>query len=171
MKKRFINTGYWIIAVWTLWPMAPVVIAGIIAASCGCKVDEGSAHPCIVFGKDIGQLLYVMGVMGWLAIGTFPTGIIALAIFSVIVWRRNRGAAQDAFATDEEDVYLLRQDLVWWLGLASLVCSFLTAIPALIIAARGRPLETRAKIGAIIAFCILLATVVFPLACRFLGMD
>ena len=29
-----------------------------IANSHGCKVDEGSVHPCIINGKDYGQLLY-----------------------------------------------------------------------------------------------------------------
>ena len=92
MKKRFINIGYWIIGLWMVWPMVPVMIAGIIATSCGCKVDEGSVHPCIVFGKDIGELLYTMGVMGLIGIGTFPSGILALIIFSVIVWLGNRTA-------------------------------------------------------------------------------
>jgi len=71
------------------------MIAGIVATSCGCKVDEGSVHPCIVFGKDIRELLYRMSMMGWFGIGTFPTGMIALVIFSAIVWRRNRNTASD----------------------------------------------------------------------------
>jgi hypothetical protein len=168
MKRRFINIGYGIIVLWMIWPLVPVMFAGIVATSCGCKVDEGSVHPCIVLGKDIGELLYGMSMMGWFAIGTFPSGMIALAIFSVIVWRRNRSAAKDPDATDEEDVYLMKQDFVLWLGLASLLFSFLTSVPALIIAARSRPLATRARIGVTIAIFTLLANVIFPFALRLL---
>jgi hypothetical protein len=95
MKQRTKNIGYGIIVLWMFLPMIPVLVAGGIAAACGCKVDEGSVHPCIVFGKDLGHLLYVMAMMGWFALGTFPTGILALIVFSLIVWWRNRVADQD----------------------------------------------------------------------------
>ena len=168
MKKRFIHIGYGIIVLWMVWPLVPVMIASIVATSCGCQLDEGSIHPCIVFGRDIGKLLYGLSMMGWFGIATFPSGMIALVIFSVIVWRRKRKAAQDPDATDEEDVYLMRQDFVLWLGLASLLFSFLTSIPALIIAARARPLANQAKFGAAMAIFTLLANVIFPFALRLL---
>jgi len=168
MKKRFINIGYGILVLWMVWPLVPVMIASIVAMSCGCKVDEGSVHPCIVLGQDIGELLYGMSMMGWFGIGTFPTGMIALVIFSVIVRRRNRQAAQNPGATEEEDVDLMKQDFVLWLGLASLLFSFLTSIPALILAARARPLAIRARMGAAIAILTLLGNVVFPFALKLL---
>ena len=37
-----------------------------IANMYGCKVDEGSAHPCIINGHDYGEFLYSLGVMDWL---------------------------------------------------------------------------------------------------------
>jgi hypothetical protein len=37
-------------------------------------VDEGSVHPCVINGKDYGQLLYTLGVMGWLMLVTLPAG-------------------------------------------------------------------------------------------------
>lgn len=171
MKKRFVKIGYGIIVLWMVAPMVPVILASIVATSCGCQLDEGRIHPCIVLGKDIGELLYGMSMMGWFAIATFITGMIALVVFSVIVWRRNRLAAQDPDATDEDDIYLMRQDFVLLLGLASLLFSFLTSVPALIIAARARPLETRAKIGAAIATFTLLANVIFPFALRLLRTE
>ena len=76
-------------------PFIPVIIAGVIAAACGCKLDEGSVHPCTVFGTDIGGALYTMGVMGWFGLLTFPTGILALIVFSVFVWWRNRADNQE----------------------------------------------------------------------------
>ncbi|HEU4679729.1 MAG TPA: hypothetical protein VFS35_09435, partial [Terrimicrobiaceae bacterium] len=37
--------------------------------------------PCIVFGTDIGRMLYTLGVMGWLSIVTVPTGVIAFLAY------------------------------------------------------------------------------------------
>lgn len=47
-------------------PLASVVLAGLIAQWGGCALHEGFAQPCMVFGADIGGLLYTMAVMGWL---------------------------------------------------------------------------------------------------------
>ena len=43
----------------------------------GCKVDEGSAHPCIINGHDYGELLYSLGVMGWFMLVTIPGALVA----------------------------------------------------------------------------------------------
>jgi hypothetical protein len=92
MTRRGKTIGYGIIVFWMFLPLIPVLVASVIATVCGCKVDEGSVHPCIVFGKDLGEMLYFLSMMGWFALGTFPTGILALIVFSVIVWWRNRTA-------------------------------------------------------------------------------
>ncbi len=85
---------------WMLWPVASIMIAGSIAEANGCQLDEGSIHPCIVNGTDMGEQLYSMGVMGWFMLVTIPTGVIALAVYGavlLIVWlvirnRRKRSA-------------------------------------------------------------------------------
>jgi hypothetical protein len=69
-------------------PMIPVVIAGAIASYCGCQLDEGGPHPCILFGRDIGGTLSSMIVMGWFGLLTFPSGFLALIIFTVLIKRR-----------------------------------------------------------------------------------
>ena len=51
-----------------------VITCGWIANAHGCKVDEGSVHPCIINGKDYGQLLYTLGVLGWLMLALSPLG-------------------------------------------------------------------------------------------------
>jgi hypothetical protein len=92
MKRRSIPIVYGIIFLWMVWPLIPAFVAGIVAMVCGCKLDEGSVHPCVVFGKDIGAILNTMGMMGWFGMATFPSGILALAVFSLIVWWRKRTA-------------------------------------------------------------------------------
>ena len=47
-------------------PFVSVALAGLIAEWNGCVLHEGFAGPCIVFGTDIGGVLYTMTVMGWL---------------------------------------------------------------------------------------------------------
>ena len=45
-------------------PIGSVLLCGAIAHAYGCKVDEGSVHPCIIKGHDYGELLYSLGMMG-----------------------------------------------------------------------------------------------------------
>ncbi len=56
-----------------------------IANAHGCKVDEGSVHPCVINGKDYGQLLYTLGVLGWLMLVTLPGGAVAVMIWLVVL--------------------------------------------------------------------------------------
>lgn len=159
MTRRSSKMVYGIILLWTVCPMIPVVICGVIAAGCGCHVDEGSVHPCIVFGRDIGHLLYTMGVMGWFGLITFPTGIGALILFSIFDWWSNRDTGPPP-SIARGNPSSTRQNLVLWLGLASLLTVGLTSIPALILAVKARPLATRAKIGATVSAIVLIAATI-----------
>jgi hypothetical protein len=101
VRKRFPWILYWIvlalIGLVTLAPMGSVVACGVIANAHGCRVDEGSVHPCVVNGKDYGPLLYQLGVMGWLMLLTLPAGALAFAVWLIVLvlhrsaWRK-RGA-------------------------------------------------------------------------------
>lgn len=62
-------------------PAVSVFLAYAVASATGCRVDEGSVHPCVVGGVDIGGLLYSLGLMGWLFIATLP-----VAALSVLFW-------------------------------------------------------------------------------------
>ena len=62
-----------------------VVACGWIANAYGCKVDEGSVHPCIIGGVDRGELLYSMGVLGWLMLVTLPVGGLAFLVWLAIL--------------------------------------------------------------------------------------
>ena len=75
-----------------------VMLCAAIANAHGCKVDEGSAHPCIINGHDYGELLYSLGVMGWFMLVTIPGGLVAFAswlIFLILhrsAWRKRISA-------------------------------------------------------------------------------
>src|SRR5262249_6556925 len=97
-RKRFPWVPYWIvlalIILFALAPIGSVVVCGVIANAYGCKVDEGSVHPCIVNGKDYGHLLYTLGVMGWLMLATLPLGALAFMTWLIVLvlhrarWRK-----------------------------------------------------------------------------------
>src|SRR5213076_3110519 len=65
IRKRFPWIFYWIalvlIVLFAFAPIGSVMTCAWIANSHGCKVDEGSVHPCVINGKDYGQLLYTLG--------------------------------------------------------------------------------------------------------------
>ncbi|MCE2754287.1 MAG: hypothetical protein LW720_20710 [Pirellula sp.] len=87
MKTKNIIIAYVIIILYTIAPILSVMIASSIAQATGSQLDEGGAHPCIVFGFDIGGTLAIMFVMGWFALVTIPTGILSLIGLSVaLIW-------------------------------------------------------------------------------------
>ena len=98
VRKRFPWILYWIvlalIAIVAFAPVGSVVACGLIANTRGCRVDEGSVHPCVIGGKDYGQLFYTLGVMGWLMLVTLPAGALAFAAWLIALvlhrsaWRK-----------------------------------------------------------------------------------
>jgi len=83
-----------LIVLFALAPAGSVVACGLIANAYGCKVDEGSVHPCIINGQDYGHLLYTLGVLGWLMLVTIPGSIFAFVIWLIVLivhrdaWRK-----------------------------------------------------------------------------------
>jgi Phospholipase_D-nuclease N-terminal len=71
------------IALFTIAPLLSVLIASAIAWATGSKLDEGNAHPCVILGIDIGDLLYCMFVSGWFMLATIPLGLLATAFFTI----------------------------------------------------------------------------------------
>ena len=103
-RKRFPWIIYWIVLGLILLvafaPIGSVMACGWIANAHGCKVDEGSVHPCVINGKDYGQLLYTLGVLGWFMLVTLPGGMLAGVIWLVVLAihrsRRRRRAVTSA---------------------------------------------------------------------------
>ena len=75
-------------------PIGSVMLCAGIANAYGCKVDEGSVHPCIINGHDYGELLYSLGVLGWLMLVTLPAGALAFVFWLIALilhratWRK-----------------------------------------------------------------------------------
>jgi hypothetical protein len=100
--KRFPWLWYmlalFIIVAFAFAPIGSVIVCAAIADTYGCKVDEGSIHPCVINGHDYGELLYSLGVMGWFMLVTFPGGLVAFAswlIFLIlhrVAWRKRTSA-------------------------------------------------------------------------------
>ena len=55
-------------------PLILALSAGGVAHALGCRLDEGDVHPCPFLGIDLGELLYALGVLGWLTLATVPIG-------------------------------------------------------------------------------------------------
>lgn len=73
-----------IVTFFAFLPIIGVALTALLADIFHCQVDEGSVHPCPALGMDIGGLLYGMGVMGWMALVTFPAMIAALVGWLVL---------------------------------------------------------------------------------------
>ncbi|MFC4424732.1 hypothetical protein [Deinococcus navajonensis] len=71
------------LVVWALYTFGPVLLLTLgvsIANWQGCRLDEGSVHPCPVLGVDLGSALYTMGMMGWVMLITVPSGLLVGAL-------------------------------------------------------------------------------------------
>lgn len=102
LRKRFPWILYWIvlalIILFAFAPIGSVILCAAIANVYGCKVDEGSVHPCFINGQDYGHVLYTLGVLGWLMLFTLPAGLFAFVIWLIILilhrerWRKRVSA-------------------------------------------------------------------------------
>ncbi|MFC0407713.1 hypothetical protein [Roseomonas elaeocarpi] len=59
-----------VLLVWT--PAILLVLGLILTRLTGCAVDEAGRHPCRIAGIDIGGLIQVLVMMGWLMIPLLP---------------------------------------------------------------------------------------------------
>jgi hypothetical protein len=90
------------ILLWMLWPAIMAGTAGAIATANGCELNEAVINSCIVDGREMGDTLYAMGVMGWFMLVTIPTGLLALLVFLLLLlieWIVGRRRARQQAAT------------------------------------------------------------------------
>lgn len=86
-----------VILVLAATPVVLTIIGGALASANNCQLDEGSVHPCIIGGVDRGELVYTLGMMGWLMLASLPLGVVAAGIWLFVLvihrvgfYRRNR---------------------------------------------------------------------------------
>jgi hypothetical protein len=85
-----------------LLPIASVIVAGTLANTYGCTLHEGFPNPCIILGKDRGDLLYTMGVAGWFMFFSIPIGlmgVLASLILALILFLVGRSKKRSPPAT------------------------------------------------------------------------
>jgi hypothetical protein len=78
----------WALAIIVLFaasPLVSLILAILIAAPFGCRLDEGSVYPCVILGVDFGTLLYVMSVSAWFVMFTVPFAGLALIVWLVVL--------------------------------------------------------------------------------------
>src|ERR1700757_3281146 len=89
VRKRFpwilYGVALVLIVLFAFAPIGSVMLCALIANAFGCKVDEGSVHPCIINGHDYGHLLYSLGVLGWLMLVTLPCGLFAFVVWLIVL--------------------------------------------------------------------------------------
>jgi len=81
---------YLLILLYMFAPILCVLLSSAVASATGSRLDEGTTHPCIIFGCDLGWLLYALFVCGWLAFFTVPTGLLAIVITILVRGLRRR---------------------------------------------------------------------------------
>jgi hypothetical protein len=85
-----------IVIVICLLPIASLLLSLALASLGNCRVDEGSVHPCVIAGIDLGEALYTMFVLPWLGLLTLPVLAFALLLWAIIEltgWLRRRRRA------------------------------------------------------------------------------
>jgi hypothetical protein len=86
-----------------LLPIAITYIAGMVAQTIGCDLNEVAEHPCTVLGMNVGTVLAAMAQSIWLISLTLLAGLLALIVL-VIVWVlrvvKVRRAKVDGFAAE-----------------------------------------------------------------------
>jgi hypothetical protein len=74
-----------LIAGFTLWPYASVLLAENMISTHGCRLDEGHIQPCMINGKDEGVLVYNMAMTGWYILLTFPVGFCLAMVWLIVL--------------------------------------------------------------------------------------
>jgi hypothetical protein len=71
-------SALWVVVTWVGCALVGALFTWI-GASHGCQLDEGGAHPCIVFGVDVGEELSFLSV-GLLLLVSFGLPLFLLAL-------------------------------------------------------------------------------------------
>jgi hypothetical protein len=82
--KRFMIWSLVLIVVIGALPLISALAASTLAGALGCELNEGSIHPCLLGGTDVGGMLYTMFVLHWFGLMTLPLGGMALVVWLIV---------------------------------------------------------------------------------------
>lgn len=104
MRKLATTLALTLLAVATavaLLPFAVALVSGGLATALGCRLDEGSPHPCLLRGDDIGGSLYTAAVLGtWLSLPALPVLLVAGVLWVVVAVLARRSSARRSRVAD-----------------------------------------------------------------------
>ena len=73
------------------FPVIDVLICSTIAQIGHCQVSEDGPRQCLLFGADLGELAYSLGVTGWFFMFTWPVAILSVVLW--LLWWRSRSVS------------------------------------------------------------------------------
>lgn len=72
-----------LLALVLLFTLGPALVSQLIAEGLGCQVDLHRVIPCVIGGRDYGQMFYDLGSLIWYSYLTLPIGGALLALWAV----------------------------------------------------------------------------------------
>jgi len=72
-----------LLALVLLFTLGPALVSQLIAEGLGCQVDLHRVIPCVIGGRDYGQMFYDLGSLIWYSYLTLPIGGALLALWTV----------------------------------------------------------------------------------------
>jgi hypothetical protein len=87
-KRRLLRNAIilLVIGLFAFSPIIPVRYADRLATlGGGCQMDESGPHPCTVNGKEVGDTIYTLGMLGWFMLATIPLAALALGVFGLLL--------------------------------------------------------------------------------------
>ncbi|WP_147106393.1 hypothetical protein [Tateyamaria sp. syn59] len=94
MRRRAPYSVLIILLVICALPILSVAVSSWLADAHGCTLHEGFSNPCVIWGKDRGETLSGMFVMGWFMLITVPVGAAILLVLVIQIcvdlWTRAR---------------------------------------------------------------------------------
>ncbi|HKT28105.1 hypothetical protein [Dyella sp.] len=79
---------YLFIAFVGLLPVLLAMLASAIADWAKCELNEANVGPCVIAGRDVGNVLYGMFVCGWFSLITMPAALLAAVAYSIHLWMK-----------------------------------------------------------------------------------
>jgi hypothetical protein len=85
MNGRGLTVALILILAVALTPVISIAAASWIAGLSGCRLDEAGTYPCMIAGRDWGEIFGLMFILGWFMPITLTFGVFALIPWAVLL--------------------------------------------------------------------------------------